>query len=84
MSGRDFDIVTRKKERNMDGQDQVTGEVIATLFVYYLTIFLAFFESYDYFLNWSLCLFHYSKSLQLLQHPTNYKKASETKSVDFN
>ena len=27
MSGRDLDFVTRKKERNMDGQDQVTGEV---------------------------------------------------------
>ena len=63
MSGTDFDIVIRKKERNMDGQDQVTGEGITTLFVYYLTIFLAFFESYDYFLNWSLCLLHYSKSL---------------------
>ena len=43
MSGRDFDIVTRKKERNMDGQDQVTGEGIMTLFVYYLTTFLIFF-----------------------------------------
>ena len=51
MSGRDFDIVTRKKERNMDGQDQVTGEGITTLFVYYLTTFLVFFESSDYFLN---------------------------------
>ena len=26
MSGRDFDIVSKKKERNMDGQDQVTAE----------------------------------------------------------
>ena len=26
MSGRDFDIVSKKKERNMDGQDQVTVE----------------------------------------------------------
>ena len=26
MSGRDFDIVNKKKDRNIDGQDQITGE----------------------------------------------------------
>ena len=31
-SGRDLDFVTRKKERNMDDQDQVTGEISLYLF----------------------------------------------------
>ena len=44
MSGRDFDIVSKKKERNMDGQDQVTDEGKKYDFIFlYLTTFLAFF-----------------------------------------
>ena len=52
MSGRDFDIVSKKKERNMDGQDQVTVEGKK-----YDFIFLLLSDIFSFFLKTLLSLF---------------------------
>ena len=52
MSGRDFDIVSKKKERNMDDQDQVTVEGKK-----YDFIFLLLKDIFSFFLKTLLLLF---------------------------
>ena len=53
MSGREFGIVNKKKERNMDSRDQITGDIKKYYFICSVLngIFSLFCKHNCYFLN---------------------------------